>query len=80
VEAKKRSGQRTDLVSTLTPGGFGKAREKVAKMVGANLYYVTDAKKIEHDALELIEQVKQGKLGFPKLTAWPHLVLIHSCA
>jgi hypothetical protein len=46
VEAKKRSGQRTDLVSTLTPGGFGKAREKVAKMVGANLYYVTDAKKI----------------------------------
>jgi hypothetical protein len=38
VEAKKRRGARTDLVEKIPPSDFGKAREKAAEMVGANLH------------------------------------------
>jgi hypothetical protein len=31
-------------------------------MVGVNPHYVMDAKKIERDAPEILEQVKQGEL------------------
>jgi hypothetical protein len=44
----------------------GEARKKAAAMVGANPHYVTDAKKIEQDAPEILEQVKQGKLSIPQ--------------
>lgn len=52
----------------------GEAREKAAKMVGANPYYVTDAKKIEQDAPEILDHVKQGTLSIPqakKVAAFP---------
>jgi hypothetical protein len=45
----------------------GEAREKAAKMVGANPHYVTDAKKIEQEAPEVLEHVKQGKLSIPQV-------------
>jgi hypothetical protein len=35
-------------------------------MIGANPHYVTDAKKIEHDAPEILNHVKQGKLSIPQ--------------
>jgi hypothetical protein len=44
----------------------GRARDKTAEMVGANPHYVTDAKKIERDALVILDQVKQGKLNIPQ--------------
>jgi hypothetical protein len=46
--------------------GKGQARDKAAKMLGANPHYVTDAQKIEHNAPELLEQVKQGTLSIPQ--------------
>jgi hypothetical protein len=42
------------------------AAEQAAAMVGANPHYVTDAKKIEQDAPEILDQVKQGKLSIPQ--------------
>jgi hypothetical protein len=36
-------------------------REKAAKMVGANPHYVSDAKKIEQDAPEILEQIRSSK-------------------
>ena len=35
-------------------------------MLGINPHYVTDAKQIERDAPEVLEQVKQGKLSIPQ--------------
>ena len=35
-------------------------------MVGANRQYVSDAKKIEHDAPEVLEHIKQGTLSIPQ--------------
>ena len=40
----------------------GQARDKAAKVVGANPYYVSDAKRIAKDAPEILDHVKQGKL------------------
>jgi hypothetical protein len=39
-------------------------------MVGANPHYVTDAKKIEQDAPEILDHVKQESSRFPKPSAW----------
>jgi hypothetical protein len=72
AEAKKRQAPgRTAPGKTLVErfpeaSDTGEVREKAAKMVGANPHYVTDAKKIEQDAPEILEQVKQGKLSIPQ--------------
>ena len=48
------------------PSDKGQARDKAAEMVGDNPHYVSDAKKIEQDAPEILEQVKQGSLSIPQ--------------
>jgi hypothetical protein len=35
-------------------------------MISANPHYVSDAKKIEQDAPEILEHVKQGTLSIPQ--------------
>jgi hypothetical protein len=35
-------------------------------LLGINPHYITDAKKIEQDAPELLAQVTQGTLSIPK--------------
>lgn len=45
---------------------MGKASDKAAKLLGINPHYITDSEKIEQDAPELLEQVKQGKLSIPQ--------------
>jgi hypothetical protein len=35
-------------------------------MLGINPHYITDAEKIEQDAPEILEQVKQGTLSIPR--------------
>lgn len=68
VEAKKRQAhEQTAPGKTLLEifpeaSDTGEAHEKAAKMVGANPHYVTDAKKIEQDAPEILDHVKQGTL------------------
>jgi hypothetical protein len=42
------------------------AREEAARMLGVSHGYVADAKKIEQDAPEILEHVKQGKLSIPQ--------------
>jgi hypothetical protein len=42
------------------------ARDKAAELVGANPHYVTDAKKIEQDAPELLDEVIQERLNIPQ--------------
>lgn len=41
----------------------GQARDQAAKIAGMNRQYVSDAKKLEQDAPEVLEHVKQGKLS-----------------
>lgn len=54
------------VVEKFPPQEQGKARDKAAEMIGANPHYVTDAKKIERDAPEILDQIKQGKLSIPQ--------------
>jgi hypothetical protein len=74
-EAKKRQREhaqtapgRTGTLPEIFPevSDKGEAREKAAHMLGANPHYITDAKKIERDAPEILEQVKQGTLSIPQ--------------
>jgi hypothetical protein len=73
--SKKRQGQRTDLKphfqETIPESDKGQARDKAAEMVGANRQYVSDAKKIEHDAPEILDHVKQGMLSIPQAKQMP---------
>lgn len=44
----------------------GKARNQAAKIVGAGSRYVSDAKKIQQQAPELLEKIKAGNLTLPQ--------------
>ena len=58
LDAKKRSGERTDLRQKIDSGSFGKATEKVGKVLGVNRQYISDAKLIRENAPEELEQIK----------------------
>ena len=71
MEAKKRRAATVKQNQSSVPEIFlgrerGEACEKAAKIVGANSHYRTDTKKIEQDAPEVLDQVKQGKLSIPQ--------------
>lgn len=49
------------------PSNVGKARDHAAKLVGGtNPHYISDAKRIEREAPELLEQITRGKLHIPE--------------
>jgi hypothetical protein len=67
AEAKKRRAatlkqNQTTVQESFPERDIRQARDKAAEMVGANPHYVTDAKKIERDAPEVLEHVKQRTL------------------
>ena len=68
-EAKKRQGQRTDLnITALMPeGGKGEAREKAAVLFDVSPRYIQEAKKLQREHPELIEEVKKGNTTLTKL-------------
>jgi hypothetical protein len=66
AEAKKRIRLSNASKEKIADSDKGQARDKAAAMVGANPHYVSDAKKIEQDAPEILEQVKQGTLSIPQ--------------
>jgi hypothetical protein len=59
-------GLKPQLQETFPEAEKGQACDKAAAMVGATPHYVTDAKKIEQDAPEVLDHVKQGKLSIPQ--------------
>jgi hypothetical protein len=68
IEAKKKEAERKSTLQRIekSPLPVVHAAEQAAKMVGANRQYVSDAKKIEQDAPEVLEHVKQGTLSIPQ--------------
>jgi aminoglycoside phosphotransferase len=66
IEAKKRQRLNNANRAILPDSEKGKASEQAAKMLEINPHYITDAKKIEQDAPELLAQVTQGTLSIPK--------------
>jgi hypothetical protein len=71
-EAKKRQGQRTDLlqnsqnISQKIDGSNGKATEQAAEVFSTNHQYVSDAKKLAQQEPELFERVRAGEITIPK--------------
>lgn len=61
-EAKERQGARTDLVQNFAPGSFGKSRDKVAELTGANRQYVSDAKRIVEKDSSMLERMRDGEI------------------
>lgn len=68
VEAKKRQGQRTDITE-IFPECSGEARVQAGKIIGVSAHYVSDAKKLQKEAPDLLEQVRSGELTIPKAKA-----------
>ncbi len=64
VEAKERQGQRNDLniPQLFAECSKGEAAEQAAAAVNTNKQYVKDAKKLEKDALDLLEKVRSGEI------------------
>lgn len=63
--AKLRQGARNDITQKFAESEKSEAREQAAKATGTNRQYVSDAKRLEQDAPELLEQVRQGALNIP---------------
>lgn len=61
-------GEGADTVVERFPqrGDEGRAAVQAAQMVGTNAHYVTDAKKIEQNAPDLLEKVRAGEMSIPE--------------
>ena len=67
-EAKERQGQRTDLTSVnqFTEVEPQRATQEAAKLTGTNQLYVSNAKKLQSNAPDLLESVRSGDYSIPK--------------
>jgi N6-adenosine-specific RNA methylase IME4 len=64
-EAKQRQGTRTDLGRDL-PEMVPESRERAAKVARVNSHYVSDAKRIESEAPDLLPKVSAGTMTLPE--------------
>jgi len=73
-EAKERQGARVDLTTNIVElipqckekKEENKTRTKIAKAVGTNPKYISDAKKIKETEPEKFEEIKAGKKTIPQ--------------
>lgn len=67
-EAKERQGKRTDLASVkeLTEVQPQRAAQEAAKIANTNRQYVSDAKKLQQQAPDLLKSVKVGEITIPQ--------------
>ncbi len=64
---RQRGGQGGVLLTERIPeANFGEAREHAAKAIGVNPHYITDAKRIQKESPELLEQVRVGEISLPE--------------
>lgn len=82
VEAKERQREAAERTNAMRVGeavtqiiaeASGEAREQAAQIVGTNRQYISDAKKLEKEAPDLLEEVKQGELTIPEAKALARL-------
>jgi len=64
-EAKERQGTRTDITE-IFPESSGEARHYAAQIAQTNPRYVSDAKKLQRDAPDLLAEVKSGNKTLPQ--------------
>lgn len=67
-QATSTGGADPQLTETIPEAEKGEAREQAADLFQTNPRYVSDAKRIQQDAPDLLEQVKGGTLTIPKAT------------
>lgn len=60
-EARKRQGTRSDIQEIIPESQKGQARDKAAAQVGVNPHYVSDAKRLQSEAPDLLEKVRAGE-------------------
>jgi N6-adenosine-specific RNA methylase IME4 len=74
AEAKERQaehagtapGKSANTCGTISTSESGKARDEAAKQFGVNPHYIQDAKKLQAQEPELLEQVRKGTLTIPQ--------------
>jgi len=64
-QAKERQGMRTDLAENFTECS-GRSTEKAAERFSTNELYVRQAKKLQGEAPDLLEDVKNGRFTIPQ--------------
>jgi N6-adenosine-specific RNA methylase IME4 len=60
--AGTRPNSQPDLVALIPQGERGKSRDIAAKAMGTSPRYVSDAKKLQREAPELIEPIRNGEM------------------
>ncbi len=64
--AKERQGARTDISAKVHESSDGRSDQKAGESVGVSGRYVSDAKKIQKEAPELIDKIRSGELTISK--------------
>jgi hypothetical protein len=59
AEAKERQGARTDIQQIFAECGQGQARDQAANLLKTNRQYVSDAKRLQNEAPDLLSQVSR---------------------
>jgi N6-adenosine-specific RNA methylase IME4/ParB-like chromosome segregation protein Spo0J len=65
-QATSTGGSNPQLVEIVPQAEQGKAREQAAERTGTNARYVSDAKKIQQAAPELLQRVASGEMSIPQ--------------
>ena len=66
LEAEAKERQRQGVQVFAHPDEAGRARDKAAEITQTNRQYVSDAKKLQREAPDLLGQVKDGEITIPK--------------
>jgi len=65
---RQRGGQGGVLLPSILTEAKGEARGKVAKDFGVSQGYISEARRLKHDAPDLHTQVRAGKINIPSAT------------
>lgn len=66
AQARERQGARNDIVEIIPQSDQAKSRDQAAAAVGVNPRYVSDAKRIQEKAPELIEKMRNADITVPQ--------------
>jgi len=65
--AKEKQGQRTDILEIIPKSEPVHAAKEAAKITGTNPRYITDAKRIQEEAPEMIPAIMAGETNIPQV-------------
>jgi hypothetical protein len=65
--ASLKKGQRAPVPAIVQERGKGEAREQAAQLVGTGARYISDAKRIQAEAPQMLEEIRSGSKIIPEV-------------